>query len=246
MSVASPIFVLASSWRTGSTLVQRLLSSSPDCVIWGESQPLIRFLLEGVPRGTGQLDDFLDNGANTWMPLMSPRRYFFDQAKREMLTHLYGASASKLGRGRWGFKQVWLGGDRAQEVTSCLHRMFPQARFVLVVRHPAHAWASYKTWGHHRHRTEFLRLWKWHTEAVLSLPDVHVVRYEDFAQNGPLMIEDLQSACGVMNIDHDVLHTPITGRAADGVPDPPDRGALAAARNIAGTLYDRFGYTYSL
>ena len=31
-----PVFVLASIWRSGSTLVQRLLSSDPEIIIWGE------------------------------------------------------------------------------------------------------------------------------------------------------------------------------------------------------------------
>lgn len=32
-----PVFVLASAWRSGSTLVQRVLSSGPELFVWGES-----------------------------------------------------------------------------------------------------------------------------------------------------------------------------------------------------------------
>ena len=46
-----PVFLLAAGWRSGSTLVQRLLASSGELLMWGEPYDhcgLIRSLAEGV------------------------------------------------------------------------------------------------------------------------------------------------------------------------------------------------------
>ena len=37
MTIEKPVFILSSSWRSGSTFLQRLITHSNEILIWGEA-----------------------------------------------------------------------------------------------------------------------------------------------------------------------------------------------------------------
>lgn len=140
-----PIFVLAGGWRSGSTLLQRLLCSHPEVMVWGES----RGLLDGL-RASWQAVEALQplseknranldrDGHQAWIALANPPFERFRAAMRAFFLTYLAEPAAARGHPRWGFKEVRHGAD----VAGWLAALFPSARFVFLVRDPEACLAS--------------------------------------------------------------------------------------------------------
>lgn len=144
----APIFILATGWRTGSTLLQRICMSDPKALVYGE--PLGRASI--IPRLTaalasvttsfprpnwelGQVEwDFLTSfPANLYPPLADLR-----EAMREMFLRWLAVPARERGYEHWGVKEVRLSAGDA-----CLVRwLFPKAKLLVLTRHPNAVFAS--------------------------------------------------------------------------------------------------------
>lgn len=149
-----PIFVLATGWRTGSTLVQRILLSDPRVLVWGE--PLGRMGL--IPRMTEALcsiteswppekylaSEELSDLTGQWVANLFPPLTALRSSWRALIREWLAAPARARGFSRWGLKEVRLSGADA-----CLLRwLFPRARFVLLTRDPCQAYRSVLHSGH--------------------------------------------------------------------------------------------------
>ncbi len=202
-----PIFVLASGWRSGSTLLQRLIVSSGQALIWGEPHDLAGFVqtLARSFRPFGQewpprewiLDDRPSAEpqqlSTSWIANICPNPAGLLEAHRAFLRAWLAAPASDLGYTRWGFKEVRLG---ALEI-AYLRALFPHARIVLLVRDPVAAWRSYsgKPWIYHHRWPDhplvsargFADLWNGLVAAFLHAadndPHCFLVRYEDLLRD---------------------------------------------------------------
>ena len=156
-SASSPIFVLAAGWRSGSTLVQRLISSAGTILVWGEPYEhcdLIRLLaasLTGI-REQYPPDGFLAKSKlsetdtedkqlwNRWIANLYPDPVHLLQAHRAFMIALFQTPAEKLGYPRWGLKEVRLTIEHAVY----LKWLFPNARFLLLHRNPYDAYRSFR------------------------------------------------------------------------------------------------------
>jgi len=205
--VEPPIFLLASGWRTGSTLLQRILMTDRRLLLWGE--PLGRMAL------LRRIADMLCGISSAW----PPREYWIDQRPHESdlttewIANLFPPAgdlhaglrrlfdrwlrfpAQALGYERWGFKEVRLGLAEAL----VLRWLYPNSHIVALVRHPAAAyrsmkgaaegWWLYARWPDERIDcvTTFARHWErlaasWATTRE-DLPTT-VVRYETLTAPG--------------------------------------------------------------
>jgi hypothetical protein len=190
---ATPILVLGAGHRCGSTLIQRLLSSHPDVMIWGEHLGQLRELLDvhanlrdwSQTLGRRARDMFQDDGYQSFMANLLPDVEQVDDAVRVFVRRLFEDPAIGMGRPIWGFKEVRYGRPEVER----LARLFPGLAVVYLIRDPRDVlrsldeWERQGTWG--RELTENA-VNCWHRAAESFVPtgtddDLPVLRlrYED-------------------------------------------------------------------
>ena len=142
---SEPIFILACGWRSGSTLLQRLLCSHPDIHIWGENRGICSALdraastvagFEGLSRHGAV--EFTKAGTNGWIAMLNPPHAWFMSSMAVMLDLYFGEPVRRGGKRRWGFKEVRHGAETADFLAS----LFPKAKFLFLVRDPTACLAS--------------------------------------------------------------------------------------------------------
>jgi hypothetical protein len=268
----APVFVLAGGGRTGSTLLQRLLISTREVMIWGEHGGVLLDALNRFVAGMEQwfasdagaashLTQFMQKGWDSWIPNMNPPQEAFVEGARAALLRSLAVPAAELGYRRWGFKEIrYIGGAIA-----LLKTLFPDARIVVLVRHPEASLRSIKATAFYASDYEarpeiFLARW---AEASSSLAracapgtSVRLWRYEDIVADPEAAIVSLAEhvAVDAARFDRSTMKTYIRGyagraeRASDSYAvgkekpptelDNPDRAALdlPQVRNAAAEL----------
>ena len=149
-----PIFILSAGWRSGSTLVQRLLMSDQNTLVWGEvydrsnivqnlTKTILPFTDSWPPEGYLRADS--DSGAlsEQWVANLYPSLATLRNSYRALIKALLADSAQDLGATRWGMKEVRFGMDEA----AFLRWIFPQCKIVFVYRNPYDAYISYKKYS---------------------------------------------------------------------------------------------------
>jgi hypothetical protein len=153
----APIFLLSTGWRSGSTLLQRILVTDPNVLLWGE--PLGEMaLLPGIAGMLTGLETFPDlkelcaadnpvfsSLPTSWIASLYPPGSDFRGGLQTLLTRWLAEPARKRGFGRWGFKEVRLGGTEA----TLLRWLYPRAKFVLLCRNPYDCYLSLEDSGWH-------------------------------------------------------------------------------------------------
>ena len=147
---SSPLLILAAGQRCGSTLLQRLLSSHPDVLIWGEHAGQLRPVLDAGDRlrawsaGDGRHGriGYAHSGHQSFMANLTPEAEHIDQAVRAFVETLFAEPAREIGRPVWGFKEVRYGLAEA----IALRALFPGCRVVHIVRDPRSILRSLDVW----------------------------------------------------------------------------------------------------
>lgn len=155
MSEPKPVFVLSSSWRSGSTLLQRFITSTGEVLVWGETGGALNSLADALagweqitadssrrfPGGLGGKGEAAysrfarapkSEHADLWIANLSPPYTDITTGLRGMLDALYGAQAQQFGYPRWGLKETRCDLETARR----LQALYPDARFVFLVRNP--------------------------------------------------------------------------------------------------------------
>ena len=161
-SSSSPVFIFSAGWRTGSTMLQRILTASGNVLVWGESGGAIDCMGDAMQRymqmlgpggkkfrhgyggnGAEQYQRFCENtsaGAGLWIASMNPGVDTITDGFRSFLDTIYAAPAAAMGFTRWGVKEVQLGLDSAL----FLRELYPNAKFIFMVRNPMSSLLSIK------------------------------------------------------------------------------------------------------
>jgi hypothetical protein len=175
-----PIFVLAAGWRSGSTLLQRMVTEA-GALVWGEpyspaglvqafSATLGR-LVAGPPLREFIVDGAVVRDQPLWLrdqPNLYPPLEDFVDAQRAWFRRLFAEPASRLGYERWGLRETRLDAEHA----TYLRLLFPRARIVLLYRNPYDSWAS-------------LRRYSW----IASTPDEVIVTARSFGRHWTRLVD---------------------------------------------------------
>lgn len=195
----APVFILSAGWRSGSTLLQRLVCSAQERAMWGEpygDTGLLEYLSEPLKRINAQLPqpsyfvDKLDHNvpmSQQWIANLYPSLHDLRLAYRAFYDRLFVDTANKNGYKTWGLKEVRLDAQHAR----VLRWLYPDCKIILLVRNPIDAWRSYaefKRWYHIRPNKPVFNVNRfcdhWERLAASYLQhhnalDALIVRYED-------------------------------------------------------------------
>lgn len=213
-----PVMVLAPCWRCGTTLMQRLLNSSGQIIVYGEDSYLVNLavrtldLISRQADAEGSLRVLLEGNTEFWANGVLPnppaygaraRHHFYRQLE------LHQAWSREYGFGRWGFKYPL---DRPEEV-SALAALVPAARIIYVIRNVFDVVRSAKARRFIRDVHELrmaARRWNRNVLAALAsdwiqAPGALRLHYEELTHQPGEQIERLRAFCGIDGIREEVL-----------------------------------------
>ena len=174
-------------------------------------------VLEAWSRRAGAIsrDEWQAAGRNGFIANLTPVEEDIVDAVRSLVTRLFATPAQTAGKSRWGFKEVRYGAAEAL----FLHRLFPFARLVHVIRDPRDVLCSLDHWERersdiwNRDSTEAAVMnWLHVSETLLQLKNdgatfMLSLRYEDLVAGPDPTIRNLAGHVGleVKHLDRSVL-----------------------------------------
>ena len=229
-----PIFLLSAGWRSASTMLQRLIMTDAQVLIWGEPYDecsMIQALANAMKafRADWPPAEYYYDGTppseltGDWIANLFPPLEIFRQGHRALFDVMFSEPAKRAGAPRWGIKEVRLGIEHAHY----LRWLYPKARFLMLYRNPLDAYRSYTRYGrswydtfpdkpvftptvfgqHQRRLMEgFLR----HGQAL----DALLVRYENLVGGQP-PIDEIDAHLGIRT-NRAVLGDKVGGSERDG------------------------------
>ncbi|MCI5084169.1 MAG: sulfotransferase [Saprospiraceae bacterium] len=217
-----PVLVASPVHRSGTTLLQRLLCSSPDALIFGESlandlNMLISFLENKKMLLGGQddwrakqLDAVLQGDVNEWIPDIVPNKDWvipnFENAIFQYLK-AYADFAKAKKRATWGCKlPAW-----PTAILLKLLQMMPDARLLYIIRDLESCIRSAKLIGYCQDLNgvqQYAQIWKDHQNHVrhyFPKEQVMMIDYSRLCQEPAQVIYEIEQFAGVTSIDLTVM-----------------------------------------
>lgn len=212
-----PIFIFSSSWRSGSTLLQRFITATGDVLVWGETGGALNAIADAIagwdqitadssrrfPGGVGGKGEaayqkFItapkSEHASLWIANLSPPHAEILAGLRDMFDTLYRQPAQDFGYPRYGFKETRCDLNTARQ----LQTLFPNSRFLFLVRNPIDVILSLKrrNWmgrpAGHATLKYYAEHWRKHSSQFRQADFGLTLRYEDFIADPALQNQVLE------------------------------------------------------
>ncbi|MFC5468072.1 sulfotransferase [Cohnella suwonensis] len=204
------IVISAAAHRSGSTLLQRIVNSRKENLIWGEHRGVLTDFLDIYKKVRHYSMDFRrerqayfesEENPNTWIATMTPEHDYVERAMvesvRAFLDSLYAQFRDT--HDRIGFKEVRYGELELKLLRKC----YPQAAFLLLVRHPVATWRSLvncRGW-YKEDAAETADRWSRNASGYLSFAEKdslsHLIRYEDLVAGDPATLRTVAETAGL-------------------------------------------------
>ena len=231
VSDEAPIFIFAAGWRSGSTLLQRLLNTHPDMMVWGEAyENTFLFYHLIAPFGgftkvpldflfpsdhTSDTVDLTEAITKTWIANLTPDPAELKLAHLDFFRRLFKTYPAENNRSRWGIKLV----SGTEVLAKYLRWLYPNCKVLYLVRSPYASFSSYMSctkdgtepWYLHfpdypvKHVVSFVTHWRRCAEGFLNSyreMDALLVSYEALIDGS--MLEPLQQYVN-LRLDDSVL-----------------------------------------
>jgi hypothetical protein len=262
----SPIFLLSAGWRSGSTLLQRLIMSDPRALVWGEPfdecgviqamAGTVKAFRGGWPPADYYLDHHRDAKpgglADDWVANLFPAAADLRRGHRAFLEATFAEPARRAGFARWGIKEVRLTAGHAHY----LAWLYPNARFLFLYRNPLDAYTSYCRYGRNWYVTwpdrpvftpdAFGTHWRELTAGFLAAErtlGAVMVRYEDLVAADEALLAGIGKHLG-LSLDRSVLGRKIGSSERGGAQAPVSRLEKNLLRHAVAPLAGELGYRW--
>jgi len=258
-----PIFLLSAGWRSGSTLLQRLIMSSPQVLLWGEPYDecgVIQALAQTMRcfrPGWPPSDYFLEQHAGKplageWIANLFPEPQAWRAAHLAFFERAFAEPARHAGATRWGIKEVRLDVQHAHY----LRWIYPDAKFVFLYRDPLQAYRSYCRYGRNWYDTwpdrpvftptAFGRHWRNLTQGYLRGANklgALVLRYEDVVQGSEALLSAIDRHLEI-SVDRSVLSQKIGSSERGGEQAWVSRLEKSLLRRAVSPVAQELGYRW--
>lgn len=261
----APIFLLSAGWRSGSTLLQRLIMSDPRILIWGEpydecgliqalANTLLAFRDDWPPEN--YFYDFYQGKppghlTGEWIANLFPSLEHWHKSHRALFDTLFSQPAKKTGASRWGIKEVRLGVEHC----AYLKWLYPKASFVLLYRNPLDTYRSYCRYGRSWYDvfpqkpvftpTAFGTHWRRLVEGFLrdaKALNALVIRYEDMVSDTSLI--DKLEAYLKIEIDRRILESKVGSSEKNGNKAHVSLLERWLLKRAVGSVAEQVGYSW--
>lgn len=131
----APIFIVSYTGRGGSTLLQRILSSSPNVSIWGEPHGTLTaifdysmsmFEINRMEITTAGHDEYKKYGYKGWIANTPPKKLDLLKFTKEQMKNFFSTGGKKI----WGIKAI----NWDSKFVTRMHSVFPEATFIFLHR----------------------------------------------------------------------------------------------------------------
>ncbi len=216
-----PVFIFSPAARCGITLLQRLLNSSGQIIIYGENSLLINILPHNIfamNAGANQhqqaREKLLNGEYDFWSSAVWPDvpTWCGTVIKSvEMFLQMYQTESAKYGFDKWGIK------NPVEDARTCAFyfQTFQKSKIIFIYRHIVDVIMSHKSrrWIPNLKTCADITL-KWCRNVSYMLngdvPDrVIVMKYEDMLANKDEYVEKLEKLIGISGIDKSIFNRKI-------------------------------------
>lgn len=229
MQELKPVLVTSPTIRCGTTLLQRLLCSSSNALIYGEeigkdlemqlqiyaSRKMV--YSHSRQRFSSSLDSVMQGDTNDWIPDLMPDIDGYLEASRQgSFAGLDYCRQHALAAGRtiWGFKYPgW-----PPHLIHMFLETIPETRVIYILRNLADCLRSAKAWGEihsEEDMKQFCEQWSVHMQFMRQYREsasVLMLSYENLIEEPETVIQHLRDFLPFENLSRDVLRHKINNK----------------------------------